>query len=67
MNRADRVVRIDTASGDISTIAEGAPLDFPASLAFGGEGEDRALYVTSFGLARYLAGEVPSPALVRIK
>lgn len=67
VNRADRVVRIDTTSGDVSTIAEGAPLDFPASLAFAGQGEDRALYVTSFGLARLLAGEVPSPALVRIK
>jgi hypothetical protein len=67
LNRADRVVRIDAGSGDVSTIAEGAPLDFPASLAFGGQGEDRALYVTSFGLALFLAGEVPSPALVRIR
>ncbi len=67
VNRADKVVRIDPASGEITVIAEGAPLDFPASLAFAGEGTERALYVTSFGLGKFLAGETPSPALVRIR
>lgn len=67
VNRSDRIVRIDVETGEVTTIAEGAPLDFPATVAFAGEGEERALYVTSFGLAKYLAGEVPSPALVRIQ
>ncbi len=66
VNRADRLVRIAT-DGAVDVILEGSPLDFPASLAFAGSGDERALYVTSFALARALAGEPASPALVRIR
>lgn len=62
INRANRVVRIDD-SGVIETVAQGAPLDFPASVAFGADG---ALYVTSFGLGAFLSGGEPHPALVRV-
>lgn len=66
INRADRLVRIKS-DGTVTTILEGSPLDFPASLTFTGTGDDRALYVTSFALARALAGEPASPALVRVR
>jgi hypothetical protein len=49
-----------------TTIAEGAPLDFPASLELAGDGDDRALVVTSFALAAFLSGGDPQPAIVRI-
>ena len=66
VNRTDRLVRIE-ADGTVTVLLEGAPLDFPASLVFEGSGDDRALYVTSFALARALAGEPASPALVRVR
>lgn len=66
VNRADRLVRID-AQGEVEVLFEGAPLDFPASLAFHGAGEERALYVTNFALNRALAGQPASPALLRVR
>jgi sugar lactone lactonase YvrE len=65
VNRADKIVRI-TQDGAITTLLEGAPLDFPASVAFAGEGAARALYVTNFALARALASEPANPGIVRI-
>jgi sugar lactone lactonase YvrE len=65
INRANKVVSIDAAGG-VTTIAEGAPLDFPASLELAGDGDDRALVVTSFALAAFLSGGDPQPAIVRI-
>lgn len=65
VNRADRLVRI-SPTGDATTWLEGAPFDFPASLAFHGTGPSRALYVTSFALGRALAGQPANPALVRV-
>jgi len=59
----DRVVRIG-ANRDIVTVAEGAPLDAPASPEFRGN----ALYVTNFAVGRALglAPGVPAPSLARI-
>ncbi|MFO0632121.1 MAG: SMP-30/gluconolactonase/LRE family protein [Nannocystaceae bacterium] len=66
INRSNRIVRIG-GDGSVELLAEGAPLDFPASLEFAGEGDARALYVTSFGLGEFLAGGNPAPALVRVQ
>ena len=66
INRSNRIVRIATSDGAIEELASGAPLDFPASLEFAGQGEGRALYVTSFALGAFLSGGDPAPALVRI-
>lgn len=62
INRANKIVTIDE-DGSLATIAEGAPLDFPATVAFAAGGD---LYVTSFALAAFLSGGDPHPALVRI-
>lgn len=62
VNRQDKIVRIDDA-GTITTIVEGDPLAFPASLAFA---DDGALVVTSFALDDFLAGQPASPSIVRV-
>src|SRR5262249_27605373 len=56
VNLANRVVRIDVTTGHVTSVIDGDPLDFPASVAIGGEGEDRALYVTNFALGNAMAG-----------
>jgi sugar lactone lactonase YvrE len=66
INRSNRILRIASSDGATEALAEGAPLDFPASLEFAGQGADRALYVTSFALGAFLSGGDPAPALVRI-
>jgi sugar lactone lactonase YvrE len=62
INRQDKIVRI-ADDGTITTIVQGEPLAFPASLGFG---KDGALYVTSFSLDDVFAGATPTPSLVRI-
>lgn len=62
INRADRLVRIAT-DGSHTVVAEGAPLDFPATPVFTDAGD---LVVTSFALGQLLAGGDPHPALVRV-
>lgn len=64
INRADRIVRIDPSNGDLTTIAEGSPLDFPATVALEADG---AILVTSFALDGILSGGEAAPALVRVK
>lgn len=66
INRQDRIVRI-TADGDVTTIVEGEPLAFPATVEFGGSGDDRALYVTNFALDDFLAGAPASPSIARVR
>ena len=39
--------------------------DFPATVAFAGEGEDRSLVVTNFALAEFSAMGTPAPALLK--
>lgn len=65
VNRSNKLVRIST-KGDVEVLFEGAPLDFPASLAFAGTGADRALYVTSFALGTFTSGGDAKPALVKV-
>lgn len=49
----------------IEVLAEGPPLDFPATVAFAGEGEDRSLVVTNFALAEFSAMGTPTPRLLK--
>lgn len=65
INAKNRIVRI-TQSGEVSTIVEGGPLDFPASVAFAGSGAERALYITSFAVINATTGQPASPALLRL-
>lgn len=65
INRQNKIVRI-TSDGSVSTLAQGSPLDFPATLELVGAGDERALYVTSFALGALLAGGEPQPALVKV-
>jgi sugar lactone lactonase YvrE len=64
INRSNRLVRIDDA-GAIEVLAEGPPLDFPATVAFAGEGEDRPVVVTNFALAEFSAMGTPTPSLLK--
>lgn len=64
INRSNRLVRIDDG-GAIEVLAEGAPLDFPATVAFAGDGDERSLVVTNFALAEFSAMGTPSPALLQ--
>jgi sugar lactone lactonase YvrE len=66
INRTNTLVRVDPAGG-VETIFSGPPLDFPASPMFGGQGSERALYVTSFALGSFLGGGSPAPAIVRVR
>ncbi len=66
VNRSNKLVRIGK-DGSANVLFEGAPLDFPASVAFGGEGAERALYVTSFALGNFLSGGQANPAIVKVK
>lgn len=62
INRQDKIVRID-GTGTITTIVEGEPLAFPATVEFA---DDGALYVTNFSLADVFAGTPPTPSLARV-
>jgi SMP-30/Gluconolactonase/LRE-like region len=57
VNHQDKLVRI-TRDGQVSELAAGAPLDFPASVTF----EDGALYISNFAFL-----DAKSPALLRIR
>ena len=61
VNRQNKVVRVK-GSGALETIATGTPLDFPASVAYGGS----ALYVTNFAFANASAGKPASPGLLTL-
>lgn len=62
INRQDRIVRI-TPAGDVSTIVEGDPLAFPATVEFADGGD---LIVTNFALDDFFAGTPASPSLARV-
>lgn len=62
MNRANRLVRV-SAEGEVSTLFEGGPLDFPATTALA---PDHTLFVTSFALGAFLAGAEAHPAIVKV-
>lgn len=62
VNRQNKLVRVTANDGAISTLAHGAPFDFPASVAYLGS----ALYATNFALKTASAGEPSAPGLLRI-
>lgn len=65
INSKNRIVRI-TPEGEVSTIVEGGPLDFPASVAFAGSGAERELYITSFAVINATTGQPANPGLLRL-
>ena len=60
-NRQDKLVRV-TPEGVVHVVSTGAPLDFPASVAFAGS----SLVTTSFALNRASTGGQAEPALVAL-
>jgi len=59
INRQDKLTRI-SSHGALETLASGPPLDFPASVAYGGG----RLYVTNFALYTASAGKPASPGIL---
>jgi sugar lactone lactonase YvrE len=63
VNSQNRIARLDRR-GNVSIVAEGAPLDGPSALAFASDcGHRTSLYVTSFALGTAMAGGMPQPSL----
>ena len=66
VNRSNKLVRVQQ-DGTFETIAEGPPLDFPASLAFQTLDGKRRLLVTNASLISIAAPEMtPAPSVVAI-
>jgi len=61
VNRQNKVVRV-SAEGDVRTIVSGAPLDFPATVAYRGS----TLFATNFAFANASAGKPATPGLLRV-
>ncbi len=62
----DRLATVDK-QGNISVIAEGAPLQNPSSFAFGtAQGEKKTLYVANFSIVRVLSGEPANPGILSL-
>lgn len=61
VNRQNKVVRVD-ADSEVHTVVSGAPLDFPATLAYRGS----TLFATNFALANASAGKPATPGLLRV-
>jgi sugar lactone lactonase YvrE len=60
VNRQSKIVQV-TSGGGVETVVSGAPLDFPATLAYRGT----TLYATNFALASASAGKSASPGVVQ--
>jgi len=61
VNRQNKVVRVQ-ADGAVQTVLSGAPLDFPATLAYRGS----TLFATNFALANASAGKPAMPGLLKL-
>ncbi|HXK18884.1 MAG TPA: hypothetical protein VNG33_13830 [Polyangiaceae bacterium] len=61
VNRQNKVVRV-SADGAVRTIVSGAPLDFPATVAYRGN----TLFATNFAFANASAGKPATPGLLRV-
>ncbi len=61
VNRQNKIVRV-APDGEISTIVGGAPLDFPATVAY----EGTTLYATNFAFASASAGKPAVPGLLKV-
>jgi hypothetical protein len=58
----DKLARVGT-DGVVTTIASGAPFDFPASVAYRGS----ELYVTNFALFTASSGKPTAPGLLKLR
>jgi sugar lactone lactonase YvrE len=61
VNRQNKLVKV-ASDGRVTTLASGAPLDFPASVAYRGD----TLFTTNFALQSASAGLPAHPGLVRV-
>ena len=61
VNRQNKIVRIDSG-GAVTTIASGAPLDFPATVAY----RDSTLFASNFALKNASTGKPAAPGIVRL-
>lgn len=61
VNRQNKLVSV-TPSGQVRTLAQGEPFDFPASVAYRGD----TLFATNFALHNASAGLPAHPGLVRV-
>ncbi|MGC4093694.1 MAG: hypothetical protein QM756_38500 [Polyangiaceae bacterium] len=61
VNRQNKLLRV-TEDGRVATLAQGAPFDFPASVAYAGQ----SLFTTNFALKNASAGRSSNPALLRL-
>jgi hypothetical protein len=62
VNRQNKVVRVPASGGPVSELVSGAPVEFPASLAW----QDSTLILTSFALANASTGKPARPGLVSV-
>lgn len=61
VNRQDQIAKV-TPEGDVSVVAHGDPLDFPATIAFGtGRSERSTLFIANFAFARFAADDPTDP------
>ena len=60
VNRQNKVVRVPPSGTPVSELVSGAPVEFPASLAW----DDTTLILTSFALANASTGKPAKPGLV---
>jgi sugar lactone lactonase YvrE len=67
VNFQDRISVVDK-HGHVDTVAEGAPLDGPSSLAFGTGSDDETLYITNFAIGRALGivAGTPHPGILSL-
>ena len=61
VNRQDKLVRV-AQDGKVTTLASGAPFDFPATVAYRGD----TLFATNFALKSASAGRTSAPGIVRV-
>lgn len=71
VNVANRIVRISQDGSTVSEVYAGAPLDFPASVAFGAAGDVHTLLVANFAIIHFLSDpptpENANPAVISIE
>lgn len=62
VNRQNKIIRV-SPTGNIERIVSGAPLDFPATVAY----EGSTLFATNFAFMNASAGKPAAPGLLRIQ
>lgn len=67
VNTQNRLATVDR-QGRVQVLAEGAPLDSPASFAFGtGRGDLQTLYVANFAILSFLTGQPANPGVLSLR